>query len=92
MLSVGDWLRTGVPSGQGRVTFNLQQSAQPIVEVTTMLNSEIAGHVTGDDLRNMAASYFTLPAVRGRYTLTVSAKTAAGCEDGASRPMTVVVQ
>lgn len=92
MLAVGDWTRTAPPNGQGRVTFNLQQSAQPVVEVTTMLDGEVAGHVNGDDLRNMAASYYTLPAARRSYKLTVSAKTAAGCEDGATRPMTVIVQ
>jgi hypothetical protein len=89
---VGDWLRTGVPNGQGRVTFNLQQSRDPVVSVETLLDGARVGLVTGDDLRNMAASYYTLPAVRGSYKLTVIAKTAVGCEDGSTRPLTVVVQ
>lgn len=89
---MGDWTRGLPPNGQGRVTFNLQKSAQPIVEVTTMLDGQMAGHVNGDDLRNMAASYFTAPRALGSYKLTVSAKTQSGCEDGGARPMTVVVQ
>lgn len=82
-----------MPYGQAHVTFNLQRSRDPVVRVEVRLGGEIAGRpMEGADLRNVYGAYFTLPAGKGSYKLTVSAKTEAGCEDGALRPMTVVVQ
>ena len=63
-----------------------------MVTVIVKLDGIEQGRLGGVDLRQAAGSYFTLPAFRGTYQLAVSALTAAGCEDGASRPMTVVVR
>ncbi len=86
-------MRSGAPGVSGRVTYALTQSRDPVVMVIVRLNgTEVLPRVTGIDLRQVAGSYFTLPSVPGSYGLSVSALTASGCEDGASRPMTVVVQ
>lgn len=92
MLSVGDWTRTAGPGNSARVLYSLTNSRDPIVSVIIRLNGIEQGRLEGVDLRRAAGSYFTLPAFRGSYQLSVSALTVAGCEDGASRPMTITVQ
>jgi hypothetical protein len=70
-----------------------------VTEVTTFVDGEPVPSTPtnpnpkrGDDLRGIAGVYFVVPAGSGAHKVSVSAKTAAGCEDGASRPMTLVVQ
>lgn len=74
------------------MTYSLLASTAPVVRLVVKLSGVVMDDLIGSDLRHVAGSYFVLPSLRGSYALTVSAFTAAGCEDGATRPMTVVVQ
>jgi hypothetical protein len=86
-------------NGQGRVTFNLQQSRDPVTTIIVLLN-DVPQYdpLSGYDLRQVAGAYFTLPRLPGSYKLSVIASTAAGCVDDAGgavhpeRAMTVFVQ
>lgn len=90
-LLVGDWTRTAKPLNSGRVLTALTQSARPIVRLALSLNGVEQGVLTGTDLRPTAGMYFSVPETPGTYQVTVSARDAQGCEDGVSRPMTLVV-
>lgn len=72
--------------------YSLTGGRDPVTLVIVKLDGVEQGRLTGDDLRQVAGSYFTAPTRRGSYQVSVSAATAAGCEDGAARPMTLVVQ
>ena len=74
------------------MTYSLLQSKTPVTILVVKLDGVEQDRVTGSDLKKIAGSYFTAPKVRGSYMLTVEAITAAGCSDGATRPMTVVVK
>jgi hypothetical protein len=63
-----------------------------VVRMTVRLNGIVAGVLEGADLRPAAGLYFTAPAALGSYRVTASAEDAGGCEDGADRPMTLVVR
>lgn len=90
-LLVGDWTRNAKPGNSGRVLASLTQSQRPVVRIGVSLNGTEQGVLTGDDLRLTAGMYFTVPSIAGSYQVTVSARDAVGCEDGASRPMTLIV-
>jgi hypothetical protein len=75
-----------------RVLFSLTASQKPVTTVITRLNGVEQDRLTGEDLRKVAGAYFQLPLGRASYALTVEARDATGCSDGAARPMTVVVQ
>jgi hypothetical protein len=99
VLAVGDWTRAANAGDSGRVLLTLGRSKQPVTEVWTFLDGAPVPSTTAnpnpkkaDDLRGIAGVYFVVPAGAGAHKVSVSAKTAAGCEDGASRPMTLVVQ
>lgn len=60
--------------------------------VIVKFNNVEQDRLTGSDLRKVAGSYFNVGATRGSYALSVEARDAEGCTDGATRPMTVVVK
>ena len=91
-LSVGDWTRTVPPTGNGRVQYTLMQSRNAVTTVIVMFNGVEQDRLTGTDLRKVAGSYFNVGTVRGSYQLSVEARDATGCSDGATRPMTVTVK
>ena len=91
-LIVGDWQRTVSIGANGRVTYSLLNSKNPVTTLIVNLGGVETDRVTGSDLRKIAGSYFRVPSVRGSYMLSVEARDAGGCSDGANRPMTVVVQ
>lgn len=90
-LDVGDWSRSGPARTLGRVLYSLQRSQQPVQRLIVRLSGVEVDNLTGSDLRKVAGSYFMLPIGPGSYSLTVEAQTVEGCSDGATRPMTVVV-
>lgn len=89
---MGDWTRNVQATGNGRVTYTLLASRDPVTTLIVRFNNVERDRLTGSDLRKVAGSYFNVGAVRGSYLLTVEAQTAAGCSDGATRPMTVNVK
>jgi hypothetical protein len=91
-LDVGDWTRTLKIGANGRVQYTLMNSRNPVVQVDVMFNNELQDRLSGSDLRKVAGSYFFGGNVAGRFDLTVVARDAFGCSDGATRPMTVTVK
>jgi hypothetical protein len=67
-------------------------SRNPVTEVIVKFNNVEQDRLTGSDLRKVAGSYFAVGATRGSFSLTVEARDAGGCSDGATRPMTVNVK
>lgn len=78
--------------GNGRVTFSLLRSRNPVTLLIVRFDGVEQDRLVGDDLRKVAGSYFTVPLRPGSYMLSVEARDPGGCSDGATRPMTVVVQ
>lgn len=76
----------------GRVSFALLNSRNPVTELIVRFNGVEMDRLTGSNLRNVAGSYFAVGGTRGSFALTVEARDAAGCADGATRPMTVNVR
>lgn len=91
-MLVGDWTREARPGNSGRVLASLTQSGRPVTRLAVSLNGIEQGVLVGEDLRASAGMYFTVPSQPGRYSVAVSARDANGCEDGVSRPMTLVVR
>ena len=74
------------------MTYSLLSSRSPVVELVVKFNGVERDRLTGSDLRKVAGSYFSVGSVRGSYALTVEARDADGCSDGATRAMTVTVR
>jgi hypothetical protein len=91
-LIVGNWVRTAAPGNVGWVSFSLLLSTAPITELVVNFNGVEQDRLTGSDLRKVFGSYFQVNEGPGSYQLSVEARDANGCSDGANRPMTVVVQ
>lgn len=91
-LAVGDWTRSVPVTGNGRVTYSLLGSRNPVTMVIVKFDGVEQDRLTGSDLRKVAGSYFYVGLRRGSFMLTVEARDSSGCSDGATRPMTVNVQ
>lgn len=89
---MGEWTRTVPVAGNGRVTYSLLSSTSPVTTLIVRFNGQERDRLTGSDLRKVAGSYFSAGLSRGSFALSVEALDAEGCSDGATRPMTVVVQ
>lgn len=60
--------------------------------VIVKFNNVETDRLTGSDLRKVSGSYFNVGPTRGSFALSVEARDAQGCSDGATRPMTVNVK
>lgn len=67
-------------------------SKNPVTMVIVNFSGIEVDRLTGSDLRKVAGSYFYVGLRRGSFALTVEARDVAGCSDGATRPMTVVIR
>lgn len=98
VLAVGSWTPTGFGGDSGRALIALTRSTEPVTEIWTYLDGvatpdtpAIPNPTRGPNLRGVPGVYFVLPDAVGTHKLTVVAKAANGCSDGATRPMTVEV-
>ena len=91
-LDVGDWTRNVSVNANGRVSYSLLNSRNPVTTLIVRFNGMERDRLTGSDLKKVAGSYFSVGSTRGMFSLTVEAQDAMGCSDGASRPMTVNVK
>ncbi len=76
--------------GRGRVLLQFVNEL-PIVKVEVRLGAQVIASASGDELRDTAGMFFSVPRAAGSYPLTVYAEDAAGCAVVTTAPRTVTV-
>lgn len=63
----------------------------PIVQLQVRLGNQVVAEVDGQELRDLAGLYFSMPRTPGVYNISVAAKDSTGCtaETTTQRSVTV---
>lgn len=76
---------------RGRVLVQFS-GPRPVVRLQVRLGTQAIAEVVGQELRDMAGLYFSVPRTPGTYDLTVWAQDNRGCETTTTTTRTITVQ
>jgi hypothetical protein len=87
---VQDYTAVVPVGGRGRVLLQLANEL-PIVKVEIRLGAQVIAALSGDELRDTAGMFFSVPRMPGDYPFSVFAQDSAGCSAVTSAARTVTV-